>query len=108
MAVAVAKLLRTSQCLRCVSVRSRSHLAPAYRYLSTSNTRYRTTPKALQAQLPADKYQGTTITEDVRTAASQANWADPRSLVRNPEETADENMIDPTIRHFTINFVCRP
>ena len=106
MAVAIGKIIRTSQCFRCISARSRSYFSPASRYLSTSSSlRYHGTQKALQADLPADKYQRTTITEDVRTAASHENWPDPRALTPDSAETPDESIMDPTIRHFTVNFV---
>ena len=56
-------------------------------------------------EVAADKYQRTTITEDVRRSATRDGWGDPRATAGNDAETTDASMIDPTIRHFTVNFV---
>src|SRR5271156_1824430 len=54
--------------------------------------------------VPADKYQNTEIPEEVRRKAALASWNDPRKAT--PVDKANEEaMMDPTIRHFTINFV---
>src|SRR5438552_14332378 len=65
-----------------------------------------TTTKSQLAEVSADKYQRTTITEDVQRAAARESWDDPRSANKvNLDKSSDESMIDPTIRHFTVNFV---
>ena len=65
-----------------------------------------TSARSRIAQIPADKYQRTTITEDVQRAAARQGWDDPRAANKvNLEKSSDESMIDPTIRHFTVNFV---
>ena len=62
--------------------------------------------KSQLAEVSADKYQRTTITEDVQRAAARESWDDPRSANKvNLDQSSDESMIDPTIRHFTVNFV---
>jgi len=57
------------------------------------------------SEVPADKYQRTTINEDVQYAAAQS-WEDPRMTNKvNLDQSNPEQMMDPTIRHFTVNFV---
>jgi len=75
---------------------------------STTCLRHQASPARLHlSQVPADKYQRTTITEDVQRAAAEENWADPRGNAVNFDQISDEAMMDPTIRHFTVNFVSR-
>ena len=74
--------------------------SPCLRYQGTS-------AKSQLSEVAADKYQRTTITEDVQRAAARESWDDPRSANKvNLDHAGDEAMIDPTIRHFTVNFVC--
>jgi hypothetical protein len=114
MASAVGRALRANRRLCSVSPPCRHPVAAGTRGLAVSpRACYRRTPDTLQQQqqhegaLSADKYQKTTITEDVQRAAAQQNWPDPRSGQGSPE-TDGGAMMDPTIRHFTINFVCPP
>jgi hypothetical protein len=79
------------------------------RHIATSAyLRYQgTSAKPQLSEVPADKYQRTTITEDVQRAAARESWDDPRSANKvNLDHESGESMMDPTIRHFTINFVC--
>jgi hypothetical protein len=104
------KLLRASKSLCRISSRKPSLTSSlCRRSLATSSIlRFQNTSRDHQlAEVPADKYQRTTITEDVRRAAAGENWPDPRRLPSD-EQKADEEMMDPTIRHFTVNFVCLP
>ena len=108
MASLTGKFIRVNKSICRVSSRSPSFTTVqlARRCLATSSClRFRSSPRENQlAEVPADKYQRTTITEDVRRAASRENWPDPRGVSSN-EQKVDEDMIDPTIRHFTVNFV---
>jgi hypothetical protein len=62
--------------------------------------------KAQSSEIPADKYQRTTITEDVQQVSAQEGWEDPRSSAKvRLGGSSDGSLIDPTIRHFTVNFV---
>ena len=84
---------------------------PPKRCLATSAClRYQGTSSRSQLpEIPADKYQRTTITEDVQHAAAQQSWNDPRAENKvNLDKSSGESMIDPTIRHFTVNFVPYP
>jgi hypothetical protein len=86
-------------------------LSPARRCLTTSAClRYQASSKRTQlSEVPADKYQRTTITEDVQRAAAQQAWDDPRMTNKvNLDQSSPEQMMDPTIRHFTVNFVYFP
>jgi hypothetical protein len=76
--------------------------------VTSSVPQYQQTPSRLQlSHVPADKYQRTTITEDVQRAAARSDWDDPRAADKlNKDQPTDESMLDPTIRHFTVNFVC--
>jgi len=88
-----------------------STLFPVRRCLTISTClRYEATSKRTQlSQVPADKYQRTTITEDVQRAAAQQAWDDPRMTNKvNLDQSSPEQMMDPTIRHFTVNFVYFP
>jgi hypothetical protein len=83
-------------------------LSPARRCLATSAClRYQASSKRTQlSEVPADKYQRTTITEDVQRTAAQQAWDDPRMTNKvNLDQSSPEQMMDPTIRHFTVNFV---
>ena len=108
MASLTGKFIRVNKSICRVSSRSPSFTTVQLtrRCLATSSClRFRSSPRENQlAEVPADKYQRTTITEDVRRAASRENWPDPRGVSSN-EQKVDEDMIDPTIRHFTVNFV---
>ena len=85
-----------------------STLFPVRRCLTISTClRYEATSKRTQlSEVPADKYQRTTITEDVQRTAAQQAWDDPRMTNKvNLDQSSPEQMMDPTIRHFTVNFV---
>jgi hypothetical protein len=104
------RLSRSARFLRRVSSQPSIHsqFSSQKRYLANSGClRYqRTSAKSQLAEVSADKYQRTTITEDVQRAAARESWDDPRSTnIIALDKSSDENMIDPTIRHFTINFV---
>lgn len=106
MASLTGKLIRANKSLCRLSSHAPSYTSVGKRCLSTSSClRFCNSSFEHQlAEIPADKYQRTTITEDVRRAASRENWPDPRALASN-DEKVDESMMDPTIRHFTVNFV---
>ena len=106
------RISRSARFLPRVSSRSSIHSQFSQkRCLATSAClRYQgTSAKSQLAQVSADKYQRTTITEDVQRAAARESWDDPRSANKvSLDKSSDESMIDPTIRHFTINFVSLP
>ena len=107
------RLSRSARFLPRVSSRPSIHSQFSYqkRCLAASAClRYQgTSAKSQLAEVSADKYQRTTITEDVQRAAARESWDDPRSANKaSLNESSDENMIDPTIRHFTVNFVSLP
>jgi hypothetical protein len=96
---------RASRSLQHVSSIPKSFVSGKRGLASTTCLRHQASPARLHlSQVPADKYQRTTITEDVQRAAAAENWADPRG---NAVNFSDEAMMDPTIRHFTVNFVSR-
>src|ERR1700738_1158394 len=107
MASICARVSRAKRSLPRVSSLSSTSLLCGKRGLATSAClRFQSSPSRSQlSHVPADKYQRTTITEDVQRAAAQSSWADPRSNKVNLDQVGDEAMIDPTIRHFTVNFV---
>jgi hypothetical protein len=102
-----ARINRASGCLRRIPTLSQAQRTNGNRsFASLGCLHYQKTMERSQlVEIPADKYQRTTITEDVRRAASRENWADPRANAVDNETTLDEGMLDPTIRHFTVNFV---
>lgn len=103
-----ARIGRASGCLRRIPSLSSSPSPRGNRSFSSLGCLYyqKTQARSQQvAEVPADKYQRTTITEDVRRAASREAWADPRANAQDNEAHLDEGMLDPTIRHFTVNFV---
>jgi hypothetical protein len=62
------------------------------------------TPQGRQlVPVPADKYLNIVLPEQVQRAAAQAMWDDPRNV--NTDQPSEESLGDPTIRHFTVNFV---
>lgn len=94
--------------LRRVPPGTPSNFSLVTRSLATSAClRYQTSSKRTQlSEVPVDKYQRTTITEDVQRTAAQQNWDDPRMTNKvNLDQSSAEQMMDPTIRHFTVNFV---
>jgi hypothetical protein len=94
--------------LRRVPPGTPSNVSLVSRSLATSAClRYQTSSKRTQlSEVPVDKYQRTTITEDVQRTAAQQNWDDPRMTNKvNLDQSSAEQMMDPTIRHFTVNFV---
>jgi hypothetical protein len=105
------RISRTNRLLCRVPSVTPSTLSPVRRCLTTSAClRYQATSKRTQlSQVPADKYQRTTITEDVQRAAAQQAWDDPRMTNKvNLDQSGPEQMMDLTIRHFTVNFVYFP
>ena len=108
MASVVTRLSRASRLLPRLSSRLPIHISCGKRYLATSaSLRYHgTAAKSQVSEVPADKYQRTTITEDIQRAVGPESWDDPRSGTKvNPDQSSGESVIDPTIRHFTVNFV---
>jgi len=79
--------------------------APAAALAGSTPRCYQTTPSARQLAAPvaADKYLNVVLPEQVQRAAATASWDDPRKV--NKDKVAEESMVDPTIRHFTVNFV---
>jgi hypothetical protein len=102
-----ARLNRARGCLRRASLYPPTQATLSKRRFATSGYRaYQQSPIACQlSQVPADKYQRTTITEDVRRSAARGDWGDPRASALSNVEITDASLIDPTIRHFTVNFV---
>lgn len=102
-----ARLKRANGCIHRASLLSRTQATLSKRCFATSGCRrYQQSPVTCQlAQVPADKYQRTTITEDVRRTAARGDWGDPRASAVSDTEITDASLIDPTIRHFTVNFV---
>lgn len=101
------KLSKANGCLRRAPHLYLPQAAPNKRYFVASGCQ-RLHPSPINSQsteVAADKYQRTTITEDVRRSAARDNWGDPRATVGKDAEATDASMIDPTIRHFTVNFV---
>ena len=79
--------------------------AAAVEPAASRRCRYHTTPNARQlvAPIAADKYLNVLLPEQVQRAAATASWDDPRKV--NKDKVGEESMVDPTIRHFTVNFV---
>lgn len=102
-----ARLNRANGCLRRASLFSPTQAILSRRCFALSGCRaYSQSPISCQlSQVPADKYQGTTITEDVRRSAARSDWGDPRASAGSDATIPDASLIDPTIRHFTVNFV---
>jgi hypothetical protein len=100
------RMSRVNRSLLRVSSRPSASLVCGKRGLATSGClRYQASLARFHETVPADKYQRTTITEDVQRIAAQEAWADPRGTKVNLDQTSYEAMVDPTIRHFTVNFV---
>lgn len=102
-----ARLKKANGCLRHTSRLYPTQAPLSKRYFMASSSRriHRSPINSQSNEVAADKYQRTTITEDVRRSATRDGWGDPRATVGNDAETTDASMIDPTIRHFTVNFV---
>jgi hypothetical protein len=108
MASVVTRLSRATRLLPRLPSRQPIHVYCGKRYVATSSClRYQGTyAKSQVSEVPVDKYQRTTITEDIQRAAGPESWDDPRSANKvNLDHSSGESMIDPTIRHFTVNFV---
>src|SRR5579859_5747841 len=103
------RLSRANRSLLYASSRPSITVSTGTRCLASSACRrYHRSPATRQsAEVPADKYQRTTITEDVQRVAARQSWADPRANATrvNQDAANEESMVDPTIRHFTVNFV---
>jgi hypothetical protein len=103
------RICRASRSLQRVAFIPKSFVCGKRGLASTTCLRHQpSAPRLHLSQVPADKYQRTTITEDVQRAAAEETWADPRGNTVNFDQISDEAMLDPTIRHFTVNFVLRP
>ena len=108
MASVVTRFSKATRLIPRLSSRQPIHVSWGKRYLATSSClRYQgTAAKSQVSEIPADKYQRTTITEDIQHFAGLESWDDPRSANKvNLDQSSSESMIDPTIRHFTVNFV---
>jgi hypothetical protein len=107
------RLCWPSRALARTALRTPSQLSPAARPwvtvpLCCSRRPYHPTPNARQELVPvaADKYLHVELPEKMQRAAARATWDDPRKV--NKDKANEASMVDPTIRHFTVNFVRLP
>lgn len=102
----LGRLARVTRLFQRVSCRHPAQLSYGSRGVKTTPCRRYQETKTQSSEIPADRYQRTTITEDAQRAATHEAWEDPRSSNKvNLEGSSDGSVIDPTIRHFTVNFV---
>ena len=108
MATLASKVSNANWLLSGIRLNSLFRSSICKRYIATSSTHRlrQTASTAHLSYVPADKYQRTTITEDVQRAAGHSNWDDPRSAQNLNKDNPNQSVTDPTIRHFTVNFVC--
>jgi hypothetical protein len=107
-----ARLSRARLFFRRVSFSSRPSIefTPRRRFvLASPCSRYQSTPLTSQlSEVPADTPGRTIITEDVERSTAGKDWDDPREAGKANADKTREGTIDPTIRHFTVNFVRFP
>ena len=105
--IAASRINRASCLISRITSRSPIQLCGKRCLTTSACLRYQaTSAKSQLPEVPAEKYQTTTITEDLQRSSARQTWTDPREANKGDQtHSSDEAMMDPTIRHFTVNFV---